>query len=59
MKQDKLAVTVKEMAKMLSIGQNKAYEMVNSEGFPRLQVGNKIIIPLEALREYLNNRTAV
>ncbi len=35
---------VKEMADMYGIGINKAYEIANSDGFPAIRVGKKILV---------------
>ncbi len=51
---DKLTYTVPEMAKVLNIGRNKAYELVKTEGFPVVYIGSTIRIPIKALRKWLN-----
>lgn len=51
---DKLTYTVLEMAKVLNIGRNKAYELVRTEGFPVIYIGSTIRIPIEALNRWLN-----
>lgn len=40
----KKTMTVKEFSKTYGIGMNSAYKVVNSEGFPAIRVGRKIII---------------
>ena len=52
---DKLTYTVSEMAKVLNIGKNKAYELVKTEGFPVIYIGSSIRIPIEALKKRLND----
>lgn len=43
-----------EAAKLLRIGKNKIYEVANSEGFPKLYMGERIfVIPKEALRQWI------
>lgn len=37
-------MTVKEFCAEYGVGINKGYEMINSEGFPMLRVGRKILI---------------
>ena len=49
---DRLTVSVREMAQMLGIGVNKAYELAGREDFPAIHVGKKIIIPIEALKRW-------
>jgi len=53
-KKDKLTYTVSEMAEALGIGKNKAYELVKTEGFPAVFIGSTIRIPIEALKNWLN-----
>ena len=52
---DKLTYTVSEMAKVLNIGKNKAYELVKTEGFPVIYIGSSIRIPIDALKKWLND----
>ncbi len=49
---EKLAVNVREMAQMLGIGINKAYELASRRDFPSIHLGKKIIIPIEALKKW-------
>ena len=49
----KLTLTVPEMAKALSIGINGAYDLVHREGFPKIRIGNRIVIPIRALEDWL------
>ena len=51
---EKLAVNVREMAQMLGIGINKAYELANRRDFPAVHVGKKIIIPIDALKRWVS-----
>lgn len=50
---DKLAVTVREMGQMLGIGKCKAYELAARADFPAIRVGNRIVIPVKALENWL------
>lgn len=52
---EKLTYTVAEMAQVLNIGRNKAYELVKTEGFPAIYIGSTIRIPIEALNRWLND----
>ncbi len=54
---DKLAITVKEMAGLLGLSEPKAYELVHIEGFPMIQLGRKIIIPVSALERWLEENS--
>jgi len=52
--QPKLALNVAELAEVLGIGINSAYELVHSQGFPAIYVGRRIVIPIKALEDWLN-----
>ena len=49
----KKLITVKEFAKEYGIGTNKAYEMVNSKGFPVVKLGRKILVIKDRVDEFL------
>lgn len=51
---DKLTVTVHELAALLNIGRNKAYELTKTQGFPAIRFGRRVVIPLEGLRKWLD-----
>lgn len=50
------AITVKEFAQKYSIGLNKAYEIVNSMGFPMIKAGRKIIVLNVQADEWMTNQ---
>lgn len=50
---EKLTFSVDEMAAAVGISRPKAYELVNSEGFPVVRVGRRIRIPIAALENWL------
>lgn len=56
---NKMTLTVKEMANMLNISLPTAYELVHSDGFPTLRMGRKILINAEMLQNWLNEHTGV
>lgn len=47
------ALTVKEAADFLGIGVNKCYDLTRRRGFPALREGNRIMIPRDGLRRWL------
>lgn len=57
--QNKRLITVKEFASMYGIGHNKAYNMVNSKGFPMIKIGRKILILSDKVDEFLYNHIGV
>lgn len=50
-----LVLSVEEMAKILRIGRNTAYGLVQAGQVRSIRVGRVIRIPREALWEYLNS----
>ncbi len=56
-KHQQMSYTVPEVAELLHIGKNKAYQLVNTEGFPSVRLGGRIIVPAEMLTLWLNDQT--
>ena len=56
MEQEKLAINVKEMAKLLGISAKSAYDLVKTPGFPLIRVGKRQLIPTEALKKWLDEQ---
>jgi len=50
---EKTTMSVKELAAQMEISLPKAYELVKTPGFPTIRVGTRILIPIEAYREWL------
>ena len=46
------------VAAVLGISRAGAYELVHSEGFPALKIGNRIVVPKDKLREWIDTTTA-
>ena len=60
MKIEKLTLSVEEMANELGISRPIAYELLKQEGFPSIRISERrIIIPVEALRSWLNTNAGV
>ena len=49
-------LSVTDMAKFLGISRTNAYEPIHTEGFPKIQLGKRIVIPKDKLLEWLNNQ---
>jgi len=49
-------VTVEQLAKMLKIGRNTAYELVRAQIIPSIRVGRNIRIPKQSIIEYITNK---
>lgn len=52
---EKLTYTVKELAELLGIGLNRAYDMTNIKGFPVIKIGSRKLVPKVALDQWLLN----
>lgn len=55
MTDSKLGYTVPDVAKMLGIGRNQAYEAVARGEIPSIRIGHRIIVPAAALQRMLEN----
>ena len=51
--ENKLCISVPEMAKQMGISRPKAYELANSKGFPAIRVGKRIVIPYATFADWL------
>ena len=49
-------LTIKELQSYLRIGQNKAYALANTPGFPVFEVGNGKRFPKKLVREWLERQ---
>jgi excisionase family DNA binding protein len=58
---EKETMSVQELSSQMGISLPKAYELVKSPGFPSIRIGTRILIPVDAFREWLviqsNKRT--
>ena len=50
---EKTTMSVQELSAQMGISLPKAYELVKEPGFPTIRVGARILIPVEAFREWL------
>lgn len=53
---EKFALSLNECAVMMGIGRSKMHELARSEGFPVVRVGRRILVPVDALKVWLNAR---
>ena len=52
---EKATMSVQELASQLGISLPKSYELVKRPGFPVLRIGTRILIPVDAFREWLSD----
>ena len=50
----KLTLTVEEAAELLRIGRGSAYELVRSGRLCAIKIGRRILIPSDAINEFLH-----
>lgn len=50
-----VVLSVCNIQKIMGISRKKAYELVNSEGFPHMKIGKRIAIPKSAFEQWLIN----
>jgi excisionase family DNA binding protein len=55
---DKLLLRISEAAEMLSVARSKAYAMVQAGELPVVRIGKSVRIPVRALNEYVERKTA-
>ena len=49
-----MALNAKQVAAVLGISRAGAYNLMRSEGFPTLRVGNRMIVPKDKLLAWIN-----
>ena len=54
----RLTITVPKLSKMLGINVTKGYELVKSENFPSIKIGNRILVPILPLLAWLEKEAA-
>ncbi len=55
---EKLTYDVEDLMGVLGISRVKAYELANSQGFPKIRIGKRILIPKESLLKWLQEESA-
>ena len=51
-----LAYKVNELSEILGIGRNAAYELCRRPDFPSIRIGNRIVVPVDALNKWLEDQ---
>ena len=52
-----LMLSVPEVAAVLGISRAGAYDLVRSDGFPALKIGNRIVVPKEKFIGWIDTQT--
>ena len=50
---ERTIMSVQELSAQMGISLPKAYELVKTPGFPTLRIGTRILIPIDAYKEWL------
>ena len=50
---ERTTMSVQELSAQMGISLPKAYELVKPPGFPTLRIGTRILIPIDAYKEWL------
>lgn len=51
-----LTLTVDQVAGVLGIGRVQAYNLVHMEGFPKLKIGKRLVIPRQAFINWMDTQ---
>lgn len=57
--ENRITISTKEAAQMLGVSLPTMYELVHIEGFPSIRVGKKILVSVEGLRNWVNERSGM
>lgn len=52
---DKKILKVSDIQNHLGISKNRAYELIKTKGFPKIQIGHRYYIPQDAYEEWIEN----
>lgn len=53
---EKMALSVAEAAEALGISRRSLYNLIQSDGFPVLELGGRRVIPVDLLQEWMHKR---
>lgn len=53
-----LVLTVKEVSEILGVGKIRAYEIMDTDGFPLVKLGRSKRVPREKFFEWLDNQAS-
>ena len=52
-----LFLNANTVAKALGVSPSTGYELMHEKGFPALRIGNRIVVPKEKFREWVDRNT--
>ena len=54
-----LMLSVPEVAKVLGISRAGAYDLVRTDGFPKIRIGNRIVVPRDKFIAWIDQQSEV
>lgn len=54
---EKIALSVKETAVMLSVSEHTVYDLLHREDFPAMKIGGRTLVSRSRLEEWVNKQT--
>ena len=54
-----LMLSVPEVAKVLGISRAGTYELVRADSFPKIRIGNRIVVPRDKFIAWIDQQTEV
>ena len=54
-----LTLSVPEVAKVLGISRAGAYELVRADSFPKIRIGNRIVVPRDKFIAWIDAQTEI
>lgn len=51
-----LMLNAQQLCQVLGISISSAYELMNEKGFPSVRIGNRLIVPKEKLKEWIDRQ---
>ncbi len=52
-----LFLNAEMVAKTLGVATSTAYELMHEKDFPALKIGNRLLVPKEKFRQWVDNKT--
>lgn len=52
-----LAVSAAEAARLLGVSRPTVYNLLNREDFPSFRVGNRVLVSVDGLRDWIDRQT--
>ena len=56
-KLEPLAVSAAEAARLLGVSRPTVYSLLNREDFPSFRVGNRVLVSVDGLRDWIDRQT--